>query len=126
VYVAPTDEEAQADAKGPEMWYRDSFIRSMKADGLVGLHESVYKQAETAIARLRTQTWEDLLGEALLVGSPETVAGKVEQLRAAGVGELACWMNFGGLPPAKVRRSMKLLAEEVMPRFQRQSTAKVA
>jgi hypothetical protein len=28
-----------------------------------------------------------------------------------------CWMNFGGLPVDKVRRSMELIAREVMPRF---------
>jgi alkanesulfonate monooxygenase SsuD/methylene tetrahydromethanopterin reductase-like flavin-dependent oxidoreductase (luciferase family) len=125
VYVAPTDEEAQADAKGPELWYRDSFIRSMRADGIPGLHRSVYEQAEAAIARLRAQTWESLLSEALLIGSPETVAAKVEQLRQAGVGELACWMNFGGIPPAKARRSMRLFAEEVAPRFRERAPAQV-
>jgi hypothetical protein len=26
-------------------------------------------------------------------------------------------MNFGGLPPEKVRRSMRLFAQEVVPRF---------
>jgi hypothetical protein len=30
---------------------------------------------------------------------------------------VACWMNFGGLPPEKVRRSMRLFAEEIMPAF---------
>jgi alkanesulfonate monooxygenase SsuD/methylene tetrahydromethanopterin reductase-like flavin-dependent oxidoreductase (luciferase family) len=117
VYVAPTDAEAQRDAQGPEMWYRDSFIRSMRADGIADLHESVYKQAEAAITRLEAQTWDSLLRDALLIGSPETVAAKVEELRQAGVGELACWMNFGGIPPSKARRSMRLFMEEVAPRF---------
>jgi alkanesulfonate monooxygenase SsuD/methylene tetrahydromethanopterin reductase-like flavin-dependent oxidoreductase (luciferase family) len=55
--------------------------------------------------------------DALVVGSPETVRQRVGTLQAAGVGELACWMSFGGLPPAKVRRSMELFAREVMPAF---------
>jgi hypothetical protein len=33
------------------------------------------------------------------------------------VGEVLCWMNFGGLPQHQVRRSMELFAREVMPRF---------
>jgi hypothetical protein len=45
------------------------------------------------------------------------VAAKVAELDQAGVGELACWMNFGGLPPDKARRLMRLSAQEVMPRF---------
>jgi alkanesulfonate monooxygenase SsuD/methylene tetrahydromethanopterin reductase-like flavin-dependent oxidoreductase (luciferase family) len=117
VYVAPTDAEAQADAHAPEMWYRDAFIRSLSADGLVGLHASVYAGAENMVARLRSQTWEDLLGSALVIGSPERVASKIAELEQTGVGEVGCWMNFGGLPSDKVRRSMRLFAEEVMPRF---------
>jgi alkanesulfonate monooxygenase SsuD/methylene tetrahydromethanopterin reductase-like flavin-dependent oxidoreductase (luciferase family) len=118
VYVAPTDAEAQAEAREPEMWYRDAFIRSLAADDLTGLHPSVYESANTMISRLRSQGWEDLLESALVIGSPDTVAAKVADLQAAGVGEMVCWMNFGGLPPEKVRRSMRLFAEEVMPRFQ--------
>jgi alkanesulfonate monooxygenase SsuD/methylene tetrahydromethanopterin reductase-like flavin-dependent oxidoreductase (luciferase family) len=121
VYVAPTDAEALADAKEPQMWYRDSFIRSMSAEGLDGLHESVYRGAEATIARLSAQTWENLLEDALIIGSPETVAGKIAQLEQIGVGEVVCWMNFGGIPPDKVRRSMRLFAREVIPQFQGQA-----
>ena len=117
VYVAPTDAEAQAEARDPEMWYRDAFIRSLSAESLHGLHQSVYDGANAMLARLRSQTWEDLLQSALLIGSPETVAGKVADLERIGAGEVVCWMNFGGLATDKVRRSMRLFAEEVMPRF---------
>jgi len=122
VYVAPTDAEALAQAREPEMWYRDSFIRSMSAEGLEGLHESVYRAAEATIARLSAQTWEDLVEDALIIGSPETVAGKIAQLEQLNVGEVVCWMNFGGIPPDKVRRSMRLFAEEVIPRFRVKAT----
>jgi alkanesulfonate monooxygenase SsuD/methylene tetrahydromethanopterin reductase-like flavin-dependent oxidoreductase (luciferase family) len=117
VYVAPTDEEAQADAREPEAWYLDSYCRSMRVDHLPGLPPSVYAQAERQIAQVRALRWEDLMRDALVVGSPETVRQRVGTLQAAGVGELACWMSFGGLPPAKVRRSMELFAREVMPAF---------
>jgi alkanesulfonate monooxygenase SsuD/methylene tetrahydromethanopterin reductase-like flavin-dependent oxidoreductase (luciferase family) len=119
VYVAPTDAEAQAEAHEPEMWYRDAFIRSLSAERLHGLHPSVYDGANAMLTRLRSQTWEDLLESALVIGSPGTVAQKIADLDQIGVGEVVCWMNFGGLAPEKVRRSMRLFAEEVMPRFQR-------
>jgi alkanesulfonate monooxygenase SsuD/methylene tetrahydromethanopterin reductase-like flavin-dependent oxidoreductase (luciferase family) len=125
VYVAPTDAEALAEAKEPEMWYRDSFIRSLSADGLEGLHESVYRGAEAMIARLSAQTWENLVDEALVIGSPETVARKIAQLDQLGVGEVVCWMNFGGIPPDRVRRSMQLFAQEVIPRFRVEATEAV-
>jgi alkanesulfonate monooxygenase SsuD/methylene tetrahydromethanopterin reductase-like flavin-dependent oxidoreductase (luciferase family) len=122
VYVAPTDAQALAEAKEPQMWYSDSFIRSMSAEGLPGLHESVYRGAEATIARLSAQTWESLVEQALIIGSPETVAAKIAQLEENSVGELVCWMNFGGIPPDKVRRSMRLFAREVIPRFRDKAT----
>ena len=33
------------------------------------------------------------------------------------VTHVLCWMNFGGLPQDKIRRSMELFAKEVMPHF---------
>jgi hypothetical protein len=48
---------------------------------------------------------------------PHTVAERVDEFRRLGVGEMLCWMNFGGLPQDRVRRSMELFAREVMPRF---------
>jgi len=117
VYVAPTDAEAQAQAEPAERWYQDSFARSLEAAGIVGLDEAVYRQAEQSIARVRGLRWEDLLQSALLVGSPDSVAAKVDALQQAGVGELMCWTSFGGLDPALVRRSMRLFAQEVMPAF---------
>ncbi|HEX6511848.1 MAG TPA: LLM class flavin-dependent oxidoreductase [Chloroflexota bacterium] len=117
VYVAPTDAEAQTEAEGPERWYLDAFCRSMSPAGLKGLDEAVQRDAEQAMKRISSHQWPDLLRDSLLVGSPETVRRKVQQLAEAGVGEVLCWMNFGGLDPAKVRRSMRLFAEEVMPAF---------
>ena len=38
-------------------------------------------------------------------------------MRQLGVGQVLCWMNFGGLAQDKIRRSMELFAREVMPRF---------
>jgi alkanesulfonate monooxygenase SsuD/methylene tetrahydromethanopterin reductase-like flavin-dependent oxidoreductase (luciferase family) len=101
------------------MWYRDAFIRSLSAESLHGLHQSVYDGANAMLGRLRSQTWEDLLQSALVIGSPDTVARKIADLDQVGVGEMVCWMNFGGLSPDNVRRSMRLFAREVMPRFHR-------
>jgi alkanesulfonate monooxygenase SsuD/methylene tetrahydromethanopterin reductase-like flavin-dependent oxidoreductase (luciferase family) len=117
VYVAPTDAEAEADARGPEEWYLDAFRRSLRTDGLPGLDPDVRARTERMQADLGAQRWETLLRDALLVGSPDTVRTRVAELQAAGVGELVCWTSFGGLPLDKVRRSMQLFADEVMPAF---------
>jgi alkanesulfonate monooxygenase SsuD/methylene tetrahydromethanopterin reductase-like flavin-dependent oxidoreductase (luciferase family) len=117
VYVAPTDEEACAEAEGPEKWYLDAFARSIRPDGLHGISDAVRQQATTAADRAASHQWDVLVEDRLFIGSPATVRRKIAELREIGVGELLCWMNFGGLPPEKVRRSMQLFADEVMPSF---------
>jgi alkanesulfonate monooxygenase SsuD/methylene tetrahydromethanopterin reductase-like flavin-dependent oxidoreductase (luciferase family) len=117
VYVAETDEKARATAEPYERWYLDSFARSLRPDGVHGLSDIARQQAAEVAQRASERRWEDLIVDSLLIGSPDTVRAKVQQLREAGVGELACWMNFGGLPLAQVERSMRLFAEEVMPAF---------
>ena len=117
VYVAPTDEEARAEAEGPEKWYLDAFARSIRPTGLRGISEAVRQQATATADRAASQRWEELVEDRLFIGSPETVGRKVEELRSIGVGEMLCWMSFGGIPPEKVRRSMHLFADEVMPSF---------
>ena len=111
VYVAPTDEEARAEAEGPEKWYLDAFARSIRPTGLRGISEAVRQQATAAADRAASHRWEELVEDRLFIGSPETVRRKIEELRAIGVGEMICWMSFGGLPPEKVRRSMELFAD---------------
>jgi alkanesulfonate monooxygenase SsuD/methylene tetrahydromethanopterin reductase-like flavin-dependent oxidoreductase (luciferase family) len=120
VYVAPTDQQARTEAEPHERWYLDSFARSLRADGLDGLTDAAREQANDFARRASERRWEDLVEDSLLIGSPATVRRKVDELRAAGVGELVCWMNFGGIPTDQVRRSMRLFADEVMPAFRRQ------
>jgi alkanesulfonate monooxygenase SsuD/methylene tetrahydromethanopterin reductase-like flavin-dependent oxidoreductase (luciferase family) len=117
VYVAPTDEEAQAEARGAEEWFLDAYCRSMRLDGLPELPAPFRAQTERIIAEVGSLRWESLLRDALLVGSPATIRERVGELQAAGVGELVCWTSFGGLPLEKVRRSMQLFADEVIPAF---------
>jgi alkanesulfonate monooxygenase SsuD/methylene tetrahydromethanopterin reductase-like flavin-dependent oxidoreductase (luciferase family) len=117
VYVAETDAQARAQAEPYERWYLDSFARSLRPDGLDSLSETVRTQANEFAQRASERRWEDLIEDALLIGSPETIRRKVDELHQAGVGELLCWMNFGGLPIVQVRRSMRLFAHEVMPAF---------
>jgi len=123
VYVAETDAQARGEAEPHERWYLDSFARSLRADGLSTMSEAARAQANEFARRVSERRWEDLIEDSLLIGSPETVRQKVHQLESAGVGELVCWMNFGGLPIDKVRRSMRLFADEVMSAFRPATTA---
>ena len=47
----------------------------------------------------------------------QMVVRHMQTMRDLGVGQVLCWMSFGGLPQDRVRRSMELFAREVMPHF---------
>jgi alkanesulfonate monooxygenase SsuD/methylene tetrahydromethanopterin reductase-like flavin-dependent oxidoreductase (luciferase family) len=66
---------------------------------------------------LETERW---LHEVAIVGSPETVAGRIAALRdELGCGNLTLVPGFlGNLPQEHVVTTLELCAQEVMPRFQ--------
>jgi alkanesulfonate monooxygenase SsuD/methylene tetrahydromethanopterin reductase-like flavin-dependent oxidoreductase (luciferase family) len=117
IYVAPTDAQAHAEARDAEMWYQESFRRFVLPDRIEDAHPSLRPHFRQLAERLATINWDDLVRETVAFGSPDTVARKIQAMRAAGVGHLLCWMNFGGLPQDKIRRSMELFAREVVPHF---------
>jgi alkanesulfonate monooxygenase SsuD/methylene tetrahydromethanopterin reductase-like flavin-dependent oxidoreductase (luciferase family) len=114
VYVAETDAQARHEAEAHERWYLEAFARSLRADDLP-VSAEIRAQADAMASRTLSRQWEDLIDDVLLIGSPATVRARIAALAEAGVGEVACWMNFGGLADARVRRSMELFATEVMP-----------
>jgi alkanesulfonate monooxygenase SsuD/methylene tetrahydromethanopterin reductase-like flavin-dependent oxidoreductase (luciferase family) len=117
IYVADTDAKALAEAKDAEMWYQDSLRRFQVPERIEDAHPSLQPGFRAAAERFAKVTWEGLVAETVAFGSPDTVARHIETMRSLGIGQILCWMNFGGLPQAKIRRSMELFAREVMPRF---------
>jgi len=117
IYVAPTDAQALEEARDAEMWYQESFRKFLIPERIEESHPTLQPGFRAMAERLSKITWEGLVAETLAFGSPDTVARHIEQMRQMGVGQLMCWMNFGGLPEDKVRRSMDLFAREVLPRF---------
>jgi alkanesulfonate monooxygenase SsuD/methylene tetrahydromethanopterin reductase-like flavin-dependent oxidoreductase (luciferase family) len=117
VYVAPTDAQALAEARDAEMWYQESLRRFLIPERIDQVHPLLQPGFRAMQERFATVSWEQLVAESVAFGSPDTVAERVDEFRRLGVGEMLCWMNFGGLPQDRVRRSMELFAREVMPRF---------
>ena len=52
-----------------------------------------------------------------LYGTPAEIREKVAELRGIGVEHLLCQMSFGYLGHERIKRSMRLFAEQVMPSF---------
>jgi alkanesulfonate monooxygenase SsuD/methylene tetrahydromethanopterin reductase-like flavin-dependent oxidoreductase (luciferase family) len=77
--------------------------------------EQVRRRISTE-AELETERW---LHEIAIVGSPDTVAGRIAGLRAElGFGNLTLVTGFlGNLPQAHVVTTLELFAQEVMPLF---------
>jgi alkanesulfonate monooxygenase SsuD/methylene tetrahydromethanopterin reductase-like flavin-dependent oxidoreductase (luciferase family) len=72
--------------------------------------------------RAKHQSFDAICGEngLSLVGSPDTVARKLVRLHAQGVRHVTLLHNFGAMPADATADSMRLFAEEVMPRFHAQ------
>ena len=117
IYVADTDAQALEETREYEMWYQESFRRFVNPERIEDAHPSLQPGFRAMAERLSKVTWEGLVRETLAFGSPETVARHIETMREMGVGQVLCWMNFGGLPQRSIRRSMELFAREVLPRF---------
>ena len=117
VYVATTDAQAYEEAREAEMWYQQALRRFLVPDDISKAHPALQPAFRAIDEKLSKVTWEDLKRETLMFGSPDTVCEKVQEMVDMGVGEMLCWMNFGGLGYEKVRRSMELFSREVMPNF---------
>jgi len=117
IYVADTDAQALAETRDAEMWYQEAFRKFLIPERIEDTHPTLQPGFRAMAERLAKVTWEGLVAETLAFGSPDTVARHMEAMQRIGVGHVMCWMNFGGLPQDRVRRSMELFAREVMPRF---------
>ncbi len=121
IYVAETDKQAREEFE-PHMWY---FVRNLLKG--IGLAPPGYTSPRSALAILKQhekflavqKTWDDLeRGVFGIVGSPETVRQKLEQhIKELGVGVVLTGCQTGTLPHELARKSMELLAREVMPRI---------
>lgn len=90
VFVADSDREAMELGKAYVEYYMKSTVQFRP----IGAHER----------------------DEMIFGGPQTVIDRLRRLNTvAGVNNLICWMNFGGMPQDLVLRSMRLFAKEVIP-----------
>jgi alkanesulfonate monooxygenase SsuD/methylene tetrahydromethanopterin reductase-like flavin-dependent oxidoreductase (luciferase family) len=118
VYVGETDEQAEAEAKPSGLHYSREAGTTWQGDENEdgGLPDN-YAHWRTLAGRTARLEWPDLFANRSLMGSPETVAGKVAQLQSWGVDELIVFSSFGGMPHELTCRSLRRFAERVMPEF---------
>ena len=110
VYVA---EDARAARDEPEESMR-FFLRSIGEMLATGTTER--KEDGDRLLRM---SYDEVLAELAVYGTPEAVADRLIELRETlGYSTLVLWMNSGGrVPHERVMRSMRLFADRVLPRL---------
>ena len=109
IYVAETDEEAQRFAVPHFLAMQDQ----RKA-----LRQRIY--AEQGIIMKKETVPPDRVdpAKALIAGSPATVAARMAEIEATGIGGVIGSFRLGPMPAEATARSLRLFMEEVAPRFQ--------
>jgi alkanesulfonate monooxygenase SsuD/methylene tetrahydromethanopterin reductase-like flavin-dependent oxidoreductase (luciferase family) len=111
VYVAATARQARDEPEASTMhWFR-SIAEALR--------RSTTPQARAQAERLAAVSYDEILGEQVVYGTPEAVVDRLRMLREElGFASLSAWMNVGGaIPHARVLTSMRFFAERVAPRL---------
>ncbi|HEX5319501.1 MAG TPA: LLM class flavin-dependent oxidoreductase, partial [Stellaceae bacterium] len=118
VYVADTDKEAMEEPEESIMYfYRYLGERLEDSATRAGVRQVEDRAARGR--RLQEISYEDALREKLIVGSPGRVADRLMELKEnLGLDGILAEMNCGTkIPHEHVMKSLRLLCEEVKPKF---------
>lgn len=119
-YVGETDEVAEREGR-ELMWYLSTrephWFRFPPGWASVEQRKRIYRPT-AGHEDHRAMSWESLCQAGLIIcGGPDKVAQRIEDFyRITGAGNLLMMNHAGFMPNEKVLKSIKLFAEEVMPR----------
>ncbi len=129
IYVAETDAQARREFE-PHFWY---FVKKLMKN--ISLAPPGYTSARSALAILKNrgsflaekETWAEVEeGVYAIVGGPDTVRQKLDHYRKKlGVGVVLTGCQTGTLSHELARKSMELLAREVLPHVRDAEKAEV-
>jgi alkanesulfonate monooxygenase SsuD/methylene tetrahydromethanopterin reductase-like flavin-dependent oxidoreductase (luciferase family) len=119
IYVAETDKQAREEFQPHSEYFRKNLLKG------IGIAPPGYTSAKSAAAIVKNRplflseqkTWDDIeKGVFSIVGSPQTVRQKLAHYqKELGVGVVLTGCQTGTLPHELARKSMELLAKEVLP-----------
>jgi len=115
IYIAETEERARAEAEESVSYFYKLQFELIAESARRSGRQNFIERAE----KLRNLTYADALNGNVLVGSPDTVAAKLKELRdEIGFQGILAELNCGGLiPHDRVMNAIRLLCQDVMPRF---------
>jgi alkanesulfonate monooxygenase SsuD/methylene tetrahydromethanopterin reductase-like flavin-dependent oxidoreductase (luciferase family) len=112
-------DEAMNIARGPLNRYLRSLAEAA-GDWTTGTSSKDYPGYDKMIAKLRDDSFEsNVASGSAWVGTPDQVTAQIRQyIEAVGDFEIASLqINFGTIRYADAKRSLKLFARDVMPKF---------
>lgn len=125
IYLAETDEQAYREARPHVEWLYHKGLRLgipaiLSPPGYVS-PASLERQLKSGAKAFQDVTYEELVDLGyVIVGSPATVADKLEALRQdMGFGSFSGLFAIGDMPHERVIENMEMFAEQVMPRFRK-------
>lgn len=128
IFVAETDREARETFEPAFRYFQKNLLKG------IGLAPPGYTSAKSAAAILKNQkhflylqkTWDDIeKGVFAIVGSKETVRQKLEEhIKELGVGVVLTGCQIGAAGHEPTRRSMELLARDVLPKLRHLNASK--
>jgi alkanesulfonate monooxygenase SsuD/methylene tetrahydromethanopterin reductase-like flavin-dependent oxidoreductase (luciferase family) len=118
IYVGETEATARAEPEQSIMqFYRALAVQVQDSATRPGARASE-RRAERGAA-LGAVTYEEALREKVIIGTPDSVAARLKELtHTIGLNGVLAELNCGGmLPDEKVMRSLRLICQEVAPKF---------
>jgi alkanesulfonate monooxygenase SsuD/methylene tetrahydromethanopterin reductase-like flavin-dependent oxidoreductase (luciferase family) len=109
VYLAETREQALSEPEASVMQFYRAFSERI----------GEYAERSQPAQRLHSITYEEVLRDKIVVGTPDMVVERLAALRdKLGLGGILAELNCGNMiPQPNVRKSLQLLCEQVMPRL---------
>jgi alkanesulfonate monooxygenase SsuD/methylene tetrahydromethanopterin reductase-like flavin-dependent oxidoreductase (luciferase family) len=118
IYVGETEASARADPEHSIMPFYRTLGAQIEDSATRAGARAIEQRAERGQA-LQTIGYADVLRDKVIVGTPESVTKRLQELiRKLGLNGVLAELNCGGLVANdKVMRSLQLMCEEVAPRF---------
>ena len=118
VYVADTEEAAREEPRESIMHLLRYIGERLAASATASGAREIENRAERGQKKL-TIDYEEVLRERMIVGTPERVIDRLQEVREElGLDGILAELNPGSLiPHERVMRALRLLCKEVMPRF---------
>ena len=118
VYVAETNEKAYSEPKQSTMFQMERLIRVItESVGQSGI--SIGDDRAAQAKRLQGMSYEDVLANTVVYGTPESVVERLQELQEElGINQVIYEVNFGcNVPLEHQIKSVQLLNEKVVPKL---------